>query len=84
MTPSWVSMPITTSMRMDEVLFYRDDGTFKFYATKPDGSLRAFLSGGTDYSKSWSSIPAVDLDGDGTDEMLFYRASDGVCSSTTR
>jgi hypothetical protein len=30
---------------------------------------------GTGYSQNWDSITAVDLDGDGQDEMFFYRRS---------
>jgi hypothetical protein len=32
----------------------------------------------TTYSPGWSSISAIDLDGDGHDEQMFYRASDGL------
>jgi hypothetical protein len=30
------------------------------------------------YSLGWDSLTAVDLTGDGRDEQLFYRSSDGV------
>ena len=43
-----------------------------------NGTLGALLSGGTGYSLGWSSITAVDLDGDGNDELFFYRSSDGA------
>ena len=57
----------------DELLFYRaSDGTYKYYKTKPDGSLGALIRGGTGYTPGWTSITAVDLDNDGQDEILFY------------
>ena len=61
----------------DEMLFYRNDGTFKYYETQTDGRLGALRSGGTGYSTGWTSITAVDLDGNGSDELLFYR-NDGT------
>ena len=35
--------------------------------------MSAPLSAGTNYSKGWDSITAVDLNGDGADEIFFYR-----------
>lgn len=63
----------------DEMLFYRStDGTFKYYETKPNGGLGALIAGGIGYSTGWSSITAVDLEGDGQDEIMFYRSIDGA------
>jgi hypothetical protein len=33
------------------------------------------INSGTDYANGWTSIVALDLDGDGQDEILFYRSS---------
>jgi hypothetical protein len=59
------------------MFFYRDDGLFRYYNVKPDGSLGTPLLAGSNYTSGWSSITSVDLDGDGQDEMFFYRA-DGL------
>ena len=65
--------------RRDEIFFYRKtDGAYRYYDIRPDGTLAQRLSGGGGYSTGWSSITAVDLDGDDRDEMLFYRATDGT------
>ena len=61
----------------DEMFFYRDDGLFRFYNVKPDGTLPQPLLAGDGYTTGWSSITAVDLEGDGQDEMFFYR-DDGL------
>ncbi|HEU4319896.1 MAG TPA: VCBS repeat-containing protein, partial [Acidimicrobiia bacterium] len=62
----------------DEMFFYRaTDGAFRYYDIAANGQLKAKLNGDSGYSKGWSSITAVDLDGDGRDEMFFYRATDG-------
>ncbi|REK18398.1 MAG: hypothetical protein DWQ40_08520 [Actinobacteria bacterium] len=62
----------------DELLFYRDDGVFKFYDIASDGALGSPMLEGDGYSGGWSIITAVDLDGDHQDELLFYRSSDGT------
>ncbi len=63
----------------DEMFFYRaSDGLYRYYDVNSDGRLGRPLLSGSDYSRGWSSISAVDLDGDGQDEMFFYRASDGL------
>jgi hypothetical protein len=63
----------------DEIFFYRSsDGAFRYYDMRPNGSLSKLLQGGTGYSKGWDSITAVDLNGDGRDEMFFYRSTDGA------
>ncbi len=63
----------------DEFFFYRSsDGAYRFYDMNTGGSLGKQILGGTGYSTGWSSITAVDLDGDGQDEMFFYRATDGA------
>jgi Tol biopolymer transport system component len=60
----------------DEMLFYRaTDGAYKYYSMRPDGRLRSLINSGTDYANGWTSIVALDLDGDGQDEILFYRSS---------
>jgi len=61
----------------DEMFFYRNDGLFRFYDVRADGSMPKPLLGGSDYTKGWSSITSVDLEGDGQDEMFFYR-DDGL------
>ena len=61
----------------DEVIFYRDDGLYRYYDIRPDGSLPAPIEAGDEYTKGWDSIVAVDLDGGGQDEIFFYR-SDGL------
>jgi hypothetical protein len=63
----------------DEMFFYRSsDGAYRYYEMKTNGALGTQLSGGTGYSLGWSSITAVDLDGDGNDELFFYRSTDGA------
>jgi hypothetical protein len=63
----------------DEMFFYRDgDGSFRYYDISASAVLGSPIQSGFGYSKGWSSIVALDLDGDGTDEMLFYRADDGT------
>jgi len=65
--------------RRDEIFFYRmSDGAYRYYDIRPDGTLSELLSGGGGYSKGWTSVTAIDLDGDDKDEMLFYRATDGT------
>ena len=61
----------------DEMFFYRNDGLFRFYDVRADGSMPKPLLGGSDYTKGWSSITSIDLEGDGQDEMFFYR-DDGL------
>lgn len=62
----------------DEIFFYDQTlGLFAYYDINASGTLGAALQEGTGYSKGWNSITSVDLDGDGTDEMFFYR-NDGV------
>jgi len=61
----------------DEMFFYRDDGLFRYYNVRPDGTLPQPLLAGDGYTTGWSSITAVDLEGDGQDEMFFYR-DDGL------
>ena len=63
----------------DEMFFYRaTDGAFRYYEMKTSGAVGTALQSGTGYSLGWTSIAAVDLDGDGRDEMFFYRATDGA------
>ncbi|HSM44555.1 MAG TPA: PQQ-dependent sugar dehydrogenase, partial [Acidimicrobiia bacterium] len=61
----------------DEIFFYRDDGLYRFYDIRPDGTLPSPIRAGHDYTQGWTSITAVDLNGDGQDEMFFYR-DDGL------
>ena len=68
---------VTPGKSGDEILFYRDDGLFRYYNIRPDGHLPSPLSAGDNYTRGWSSIASVNLDGDGDDEMFFYR-DDGL------
>jgi hypothetical protein len=61
----------------DEMFFYREDGLFRYYDIKPNGTIGSPLAAGSNYTRGWSSISAIDLDGDGQDEMFFYR-EDGL------
>jgi hypothetical protein len=61
----------------DEVLFYRDDGLYRYYDIRFDASLPTPLAGGDGYTSGWTVITAIDLDGGGQDEMFFYR-DDGL------
>lgn len=64
---------------VDEQFFYRStDGAFRYYDIESTGQLGAPLQGGTGYSLGWDSITAIDIDGDGRDEMFFYRSTDGA------
>jgi hypothetical protein len=62
----------------DEIFFYRVDGNYAFYNISPSATLGSPIEEGSGFSSGWSSISAIDLEGDGTDEMLFYRETDGV------
>jgi hypothetical protein len=63
----------------DEQFFYRSsDGAYRFYDINPDGSLGSPILGGVGYSVGWDAITAIDIDGDGQDEMFFYRSTDGA------
>jgi hypothetical protein len=62
----------------DEMFFYDAGlGLFAYYDIDENAGIGAPLQGGTGYSLGWSSITSVDLDGDGHDEMFFYR-NDGT------
>jgi hypothetical protein len=61
----------------DEIFFYRNDGLFRYYDINPDASLGSPLASGDNYTHDWSTITAIDLDGDDADEMFFYR-DDGL------
>lgn len=61
----------------DEILFYREDGLFRYYDMAADGTVGSPIQAGDGYTKGWTSIVAVDLDGKGQDELFFYR-SDGL------
>ncbi len=62
----------------DEMFFYRTDGEFRYYNISPNADLGTPIQGGSGYSTGWSSISSIDLNGDGSDEMLFYRATSGT------
>ena len=59
------------------MFFYRSDGLYRYYNIRPDGTLPSPIASGDEYTHGWDSITAVDLDGDGQDEMFFYR-DDGL------
>ncbi|HEU4318622.1 MAG TPA: PQQ-dependent sugar dehydrogenase [Acidimicrobiia bacterium] len=60
----------------DEMFFYDGDlGLYSYYEIRPNGTLGAKIRSGDDYSTGWDSVTAVDMDGDGQDEMFFYRES---------
>ena len=61
----------------DEMFFYRDDGLFRYYNVRSDGTLPSPILQGDGYTTGWDSIVGVDLEGDGRDEMFFYR-QDGL------
>lgn len=68
---------VTPGKNAEEIFFYRDDGLFRYYDIRPDGSLPSPIVGGSNYTHNWSSITSVNLDGDSDDEMFFYR-DDGL------
>ena len=45
----------------DEMFFYRDDGLFRFYHVRADGSLPEPLLAGDGYTTGWDAITAVDV-----------------------
>jgi hypothetical protein len=47
------------------MFFYRSaDGAFRYYDIAANGKLKTKLNGDSGYSTGWSSITAIDLDGD--------------------
>ncbi len=69
----YVYIGIEAIRNNDELFFYREDGTFRFYDVDSAANLGSPILSGSGYSVGWSVITGVDLNGDGTDEMLFYR-----------
>jgi len=61
----------------DEILFYREDGLYRYYDIRQDGSLPSPIQAGDEYTNDWTAITGIDLDGRGQDEVFFYR-SDGL------
>jgi hypothetical protein len=62
----------------DEALFYRiNDGRLQTHQLSPDGHLGGEALSNYEVSATWEEIVDADLDGDGDDEVLFYRQSDG-------
>jgi hypothetical protein len=74
---SLLAAPRVDPVLADEILFYREDGLYRYYDIGADGRLGAPIRAGDDYTSGWSSITAIDLDGNGKDEMFFYR-EDGL------
>jgi Tol biopolymer transport system component len=68
---------VTPGINGDELFVYRNNGTYRFFDVRPDGSTAATINSGDDYTSGWSAITSVNLDGDGQDEMFFYR-NDGL------
>jgi hypothetical protein len=68
---------VTPGKAAEEIFFYRDDGLFRYYDIRPDASLPSPILGGSNYTRGWTSITSVNLDGDADDEMFFYR-DDGL------
>lgn len=62
----------------DELMFYRaSDGVYAYYEMTSTGSLGVKIRSGSGLSPNWAEITNVDIDGDGQDEIMFYRATDG-------
>ncbi len=62
----------------EEIFFYRSDGAFRYYDIAPDANLGSPILSGSGYSPNWDVIASVDMDGNGDDEMLFYRSTLGT------
>ncbi|HJS71783.1 MAG TPA: hypothetical protein VJ858_03570, partial [Acidimicrobiia bacterium] len=45
----------------DEMFFYRDDGLFRYYNVRPNGSLPSPTLAGTGYTTGWTTITALDV-----------------------
>ena len=60
----------------DDMLLYHDSGAYEFADVGMSGCIYDTILEGT-YSSTWTHVEAVDLSGDGDDELLFYRSSDG-------
>jgi hypothetical protein len=59
----------------DELLFYNKNASSnnaKYYDVSSTGSLSSPISTWS-YTQGWEIITAVDMDGDGDDELLFYK-----------
>jgi hypothetical protein len=69
----FLATPASAVDPAEELLFYRDDGTFAYYNVSRTGSLGTPIRSGTGYQDDWDVITPVDMDGDGQDEMLFYK-----------
>ncbi|HJQ90489.1 MAG TPA: hypothetical protein VJ950_02180 [Acidimicrobiia bacterium] len=71
-----VAVGVTPGINGDELFVYRNDGEYRYFDVRLDGSSTPILSG-NNYTSGWSAITSVNLDGDHQDEMFFYRA-DGL------
>ncbi len=60
----------------DDLLLYHDDGDYVYANVSSTGCIVEKVKTGA-YSALWSVVEAVDLSGDGDDELVFYRKSDG-------
>ena len=78
-TPGWTSITAVDldGDGQDELLFYRNDGLYRFYDVRPNGVVGSPIKAGVDFTKNWTSVTSLDLDCDRIDEMHFYR-SDGL------
>jgi hypothetical protein len=43
------------------MFFYREDGLYRYYHVRPNGTLPSPLLAGDEYTAGWSSITAVDV-----------------------
>ncbi len=60
----------------DDILGYHPSGDYRFVDVGMAGCVVEIIKMGA-YGSGWSHIEAVDLSGDGDDELVFYRKSDG-------
>ena len=46
----------------DEILFYRDDGLYRYYDIESNATLGSLIRGASNYTSGWDSITFIDLE----------------------
>ncbi len=54
--------PICPGNCGDQIFFYRNDGLYRYYDIKPNGTIGSPINAGTNYTTGWDSITSINLD----------------------